>query len=153
MRRSATHSCEHLWLRSCHSLLSLLLLAMLGFLFISVALFSVTWVCFGHNSHVEVSKYCENRSLILFIRKFPVISPVGHHSTDMTPLWILSVIKRYLTLMCVCAFTAWRLAVIFQKNSFFIVLIDNILSKSIAMRIGSMSSVSQLQLFTIWWIS
>ena len=71
VRSSVTHSCGCLWYLSQHPLLFLLLLTVLSLIFISVSLFSVTWVFLGHDYHDEVSKYLENRSLIWFSQRTP----------------------------------------------------------------------------------
>ena len=131
--RSATHSFGCLWFLSRRSLIFLLLIALVGLLFLSFAMYSITWVCLGHNSHDEVSKFSEIYPWFGLVIKSPVISHLGHHSTDIYPLCILCVIKKYLIFMCFFAFTALILAVLLHNNSAFIVLVDNILSDSVSL--------------------
>ena len=69
--RSAAHSCRCLGYLSCRPLLLLLLLTFISLIFISVALFYVSWVCLGTDSHGEVSKSLENISLLWFSKEIP----------------------------------------------------------------------------------
>ena len=63
----------------------------------------------------------------------PVISPLGHHSTDMLPLKILYVIRKVSNIDVFRVVTAQRIAVLIHKNSAFIVLLFNIISDSISL--------------------
>ena len=67
------------------------------------------------------------------VNKYPVISTVGHHSTDIPPLWILLVTNKYLMLICLARLLIDELAIIFQNNSALIVLVYDILSDSVAL--------------------
>ena len=104
VRSYATHSCGSLWYLSRHTILLLLLLTLFSLLFLSVALFSVIWVCLGHDSHYEVYKHLENRFLIWFSQEIP------DHFISGAPLhWNISFVnpvsyKKYLMSICLVCF-------------------------------------------------
>ena len=71
VHRSAKNSRGCLWYLSRRPLILLLLMTFISLPFIYIALFSVIWVCLGHESHDEVSKSLENRPLIWFSKEIP----------------------------------------------------------------------------------
>ena len=88
LRQPITHSCGCLWYLSRRQFIFLLLLTFLSFIFLSTVLFYVSWVCLGHTSNDEVSKYLENISLIWFSQEIPV------HFTCGAPLhWHISLVN------------------------------------------------------------
>ena len=115
VRWSATHSCGRLWYLSRRSVLFLLLLTFLSLIFICLALFSVNWVCLGHDSHDEVFKSLENRSMVWFRQEIP------NYFAYVAPFhWYISFVNpvNYKILYDVDmfgAFTSWWLTIISQK--------------------------------------